>query len=61
MPELTSSWQMNLAVLAHVACRAAETGHGDLEDLVAAAVTAGLAEAEARRTVASAARKVVAR
>jgi len=43
------------------ACRAAETGHGDLEDLVAAAVTAGLAEAEARRTVASAARKVVAR
>lgn len=43
------------------ACRAAETGRGNLEDLVAAAVTAGLAEAEARRTVASAARKVAAR
>lgn len=43
------------------ACRAAETGHTDLEDLVAAAVTAGLAEAEARRTVASASRKVAAR
>jgi hypothetical protein len=42
------------------ACRAAETGHGDLADLVAAAVAAGLAEAEARRTVASAARKVAA-
>jgi hypothetical protein len=43
------------------ACRAAETGHGDLGDLVAAAVTAGLAEAEARRTVTSAARRVATR
>jgi Bifunctional DNA primase/polymerase, N-terminal len=33
----------------------------NLDDLVAAAVTAGLAEAEARRTVTSAARKVAAR
>lgn len=41
-------------------CRAVESGHSDLDDLVAAAVTAGLAEAEARRTVASAARKVAA-
>ncbi len=41
-------------------CRAFESGHSDLDDLVAAAVTAGLAEAEARRTVASAARKVAA-
>ena len=39
------------------ACRATEAGHDDLDDLVAAAVTAGLAEAEARRTVASAARR----
>jgi hypothetical protein len=39
------------------ACRAAETGHGDLDGLVDAAVTAGLSEAEARRTVASAARR----
>lgn len=43
------------------ACRAAETGHGDLDDLVAAAVTAGLGEAEARRTVISATRKVATR
>jgi len=40
------------------ACRAAETGHADLDALVAAAVQAGLSEDEARRTVASAARKV---
>jgi hypothetical protein len=39
------------------ACRAAEAGHGDLDSLVGAAITAGLSEAEARRTVASAARK----
>jgi hypothetical protein len=39
------------------ACRAAEAGHADLDALVAAAVVAGLAEAEARRTIASAARK----
>jgi hypothetical protein len=39
------------------ACRGAEAGHADLEDLVAAAVQAGLSEADARRTVASAARK----
>jgi hypothetical protein len=39
------------------ACRAAETGHDDLGGLVDAAVTAGLSEAEARRTVASAARR----
>ncbi|MGH3218974.1 MAG: bifunctional DNA primase/polymerase [Streptosporangiaceae bacterium] len=39
------------------ACRAVEAGHGDLDGLVAAAVQAGLSEAEARRTVASAARK----
>lgn len=39
------------------ACRAAEAGHGDLGDLVAAAVTAGLAEAKAQRTVASAVRR----
>ena len=38
-------------------CRALEAGHRDLDDLVAAAVRAGLGEAEARRTVASAARK----
>lgn len=42
------------------AARAAETGHRDLGALVAAAVAAGLAEAEARRTVASAARKAAA-
>lgn len=39
------------------ACRAVEVGHSDLDDLVAAAVHAGLSEADARRTVASAARK----
>lgn len=39
------------------ACRAVETGHSDLDDLVTAAVRAGLGEDEARRTVASAARK----
>ena len=39
------------------ACRAAEAGHGDLDGLVAAAMQAGLSEAEARRTVVSAARK----
>ena len=43
------------------ACRAVEGGHGDLDGLVAAAVQAGLSEAEARRTVASAARKAAAR
>jgi hypothetical protein len=42
------------------ACRGAEAGHVDLDGLVAAAVTAGLGEAEARRTVASAARQVTA-
>jgi hypothetical protein len=40
------------------ACKAAETGHSDLDDLIAAAVHSGLSEDEARRTVASAARKV---
>ena len=39
------------------ACRAAEDGHGDLDGLVDAAVQAGLSEAEARRTVTSAARR----
>ena len=39
------------------ACRAAEAGHSDLGDLVTAAVATGLTEAEAWRTVASAARK----
>lgn len=39
------------------ACRMAEAGTGDAEQLVAAAVQAGLPEHEARRTVASAARK----
>ena len=39
------------------ACRAAEAGHGDLGDLVTAAVAAGLSEAEAVRTIASAARR----
>ena len=39
------------------ACRAAEDGHGDLGALADAAVRAGLSAAEARRTVASAARK----
>ena len=39
------------------ACRAAEDGHGALGALADAAVRAGLSEAEARRTVASAARK----
>jgi Bifunctional DNA primase/polymerase, N-terminal len=39
------------------ACRAAESGHDDLGALADAAVRAGLSEAEARRTVASAARK----
>ena len=43
------------------ACRAIESGHSDLDDLAAAAVQAGLAEDEARRTVASAARKAAAR
>lgn len=43
------------------ACRAIESGHSDLDDLVAAAGRAGLAEDEARRTVASAARKAAAR
>ena len=38
-------------------CRALESGHSDLDDLVVAAVRAGLAEDEARRTVASAARR----
>jgi hypothetical protein len=42
-------------------CRALEGGHGDLDSLVAAAVQAGLSEAEARRTAASAARKVAPR
>ena len=42
-------------------CRAAEAGHGDLDGLVAAAVQAGLSETEARRTAASATRKVAAR
>ena len=42
------------------ACRMAETGTGDLEQLVGAAVQAGLPEDEARRTVASAARKAAA-
>jgi hypothetical protein len=40
------------------ACRAAEGGRSDLDGLVSAAVRAGLGEDEARRTVASAARKV---
>jgi hypothetical protein len=39
------------------ACRAVEDGHSDLDDLVTAAVQAGLPEDEARRTVTSAARK----
>ncbi|MGP0028497.1 MAG: bifunctional DNA primase/polymerase [Streptosporangiaceae bacterium] len=39
------------------ACRAVEAGHDDLGDLVTAAVAAGLAEAEAVRTIASAARR----
>jgi Bifunctional DNA primase/polymerase, N-terminal len=39
------------------ACRAVEADHSDLDALVAAAVQAGLSEAEARRTIASAARK----
>jgi Bifunctional DNA primase/polymerase, N-terminal len=40
------------------ACRAIETGHaGDLERLAAAAVQAGLTEAEARQAIASAAKK----
>lgn len=45
------------------ACRLAEAGSpsGDLEQLAAAAVQAGLSEDEARRTVASAARKAAAR
>ena len=43
------------------ACRAAEAGHSDLDDLVTAAVQAGLPEEEAGRTVASAARKAAAR
>jgi hypothetical protein len=43
------------------ACRAIATGHRDLDDLVTAAVTAGLAEDEARRTVASAARRAAVR
>jgi hypothetical protein len=42
------------------ACRAAEVGHSDLDDLVAAAVQAGLSEADARRTAASAVRRVAA-
>ena len=42
------------------ACRATEAGHGDdLEQLLAAAVEAGLEEAEARRTISSAQRRVV--
>lgn len=41
-------------------CRAVESGHADLDELVAAAVQAGLSEADARRTAASAARKVTA-
>jgi hypothetical protein len=41
------------------ACRAIESGHSDLDDLVAAAAKAGLTEDEARRTVASASRKAV--
>jgi hypothetical protein len=41
------------------ACRAAETGHRDLSELIAAAVHAGLSEDEARRTVTSAVRKAV--
>ena len=45
------------------ACRMheADSTNEDLEQLVAAAVTAGLPEDEARRTVASAARKAAAR
>lgn len=45
------------------ACRMAEADSpsGDLEQLVAAAVQAGLTEGEARRTIASATRKVAAR
>ena len=42
------------------ACQAIKSGHSDLDDLVSAAVRAGLGEAEARRTVASAARKAAA-
>ncbi len=38
------------------ACRALESGHGDLDGLVAAAVATGLSEQEARRTIDSAAR-----
>lgn len=39
------------------ACKAVEGGHTDLEDLVAAAVSCGLPELEARRTVESAVRR----
>ena len=43
------------------ACRAAEQGVGDLTPIVAAAVRTGLPEPEARRTVASALRRVTGR
>jgi hypothetical protein len=40
------------------ACRALDTGHDDLEELVSAAVTCGLSDLEARRTVESARRRI---
>ena len=49
------------AALYWACCRALESGHDDLTDLESAGVTAGLDEAEIRRTVESARRKVSAR